>query len=482
MMQPPTPPPGPPGGTPGQWQPHGPPGSPPRSSLAVAAFVLALLGFVVGLFPFAGLIGTIGLVLAVVELRRPPTEQKSHRTLAILAAIFGALATAGVGIWLIITVSLGASIAKGSCPHVYAFDGEGYRLDADPLSGALYAMAERDDLDRMESLRAVNGEYRLRIAAELQEVDHVDTLELHYVDHPAGVEVLPTQRGELYAVRDARAPLRAESAGEDVLPLLAAEDGRTVTGAFPAKSDGDPRVVWTLDFERPASDRALLVVRGHSTAFAEAAFGQYMATMGRGVRPLVEWAEDKDCACSRAYVDEEIERLGFPLWVQTSTSPTGPWTPAPALQPVGPAIARSQALPIALPPGNGHVFVRIEATPQFWEIDQVALAPAPEAPLAPRVLHARSAVLSSGADVTRLLAARDGEHVVLHRGEHVDVQFDAPAQEGGERTVVAAVRGYYEMDIGGKWGINPATLIGHRLGVVSLPRFAAELSRKQASR
>jgi len=460
-----------------------PPRLPPHSSLSVAAFVVALSGFVLGLVPFAGVIGTVGAILAWVDLSRPDPERRFRHGLASAAVVLGVIATLSVGVWVFFFYSALKTVGPGSCPHVYAFDGERYRLDADLVSGALYAGAERDDLDRLESLRPTDGEYRVRIADELEETDHVDSLSLLYVDHPAGIEVLPTQTGQLLALRDAAAPIRAVENGEshdaDVLPLLTALDGQVITGQVGGPEDVG-RARWTLEFARPATDRVALIVRGHSTPFAEEALGRYLATMGQGLRPLLEWACPEASASSRRIIDEEIERLGLPLSIQVSSG--GAWVDAEALQPVGPAILRSQALIVDLPPGGDRVSFRLQTTPRFWEIDQIELAPVTSAPLAPTELPPRAAVRSSGEDVTAALAERDGAHVVLHPGEHVDVRFDAPPLAPGlARTVVASMRGYYAVDVGGHRGVNPAMLVAHRLGLVSLQRFARELTRGAAA-
>jgi hypothetical protein len=476
MMHPnPPPPPGP--TPPPNWT-----GRPaPHSSLAIAAFIISLVAFLFGLIPFFGFAGILGIILGLVDRSRPDAPERPQRHgLSIAGIVIGILAALGGVVWIIITVWFTATVARGSCPHLYAHDGAEYRLDGDLLSGALYAGAERDDLDRLESLRPVDGEYRVRIADELDETDHVDSLSLLYVDHPAGVEVLPTQTGELVPVRDAQRALRAVDArGADVLPLVASLDGRMVTGAM--ESAGDPHAIWTLDFQRPKTKKALLIVRGHNTPFAEDALGRYLATMGQGLRPALEWAQPKPCACFRAYIDEEVERLGLPLSVQVGSGET--WARAPSLMPVGPAILRSQALPIDLPAEGERVSIRLGATPLFWEIDSVELAPLDEGPLTPTAMSPRSAQRSTGEDVLDLLAEQDERRLVLTPGQTVDVRFAAPPLAAGmERTVMASMRGYYAMDIGGKRGLNPAVIAAHRLGWVSLPRYAAELSRGSSPR
>lgn len=426
-----------------------PPGAPrpDHSGMAIAGFVVAAFAFVAGLIPFAGFLGIVGVVLCVIDLTTaPPGGAPRKRGLSYAGVVLGALSTLGAIAWVIAIVWLDQAAKAGSCPHLYAYDGSAYRLDADLASGALYRGAEREDLDRLESLRAVDGAYRLRLANDLEEVDFVDTLELLVVDAPLGTEVLPTQSGALVAVRAARPPLSTARASLHV--------------------DGNPRDAITYEFSRPSTDRALLVVRARNTRFAEAAFVRYMATMGQGVRPLMELraASDESCACYQRYITAEIERMGFPLWISVGDARA-------SLQPVGPAVLRAQALPIDLPRDAGdRVRVRLEATPRFWEIASVELAPYDPEPLDVRVL---APVGPSSA----LLGEADGHRASLRPGEHLDVRFDAPPPpaDGRARTVVARLRGYYDLDIGGPAGVNVARMIAHRAGWVSLPRFAERL-------
>lgn len=461
----------PPGSPPPGMPPRAP--LPPHSTLSVIALVMAVVGFTIGLIPFAGLLGTVGLFLAAVDLSTHDMPDRPQRhTLSKIGLVLGSLSTLGALVWLGIFTWGMSSTRSGSCPHLYAHDGEGYKLDADLASGALYRGAEREDTDRLEELKEVEGEYRVRLQNDLEEVDHIDSLSLLITDAPEGVEVLPTQDNELLALRGAAAPVSAsDGRGADARAELSAADGRGVTGeAATGERGGEPVTTWELSFDRPAGRRAALVVRGRTTDFAERAFVRYMAEMGQGVRPLLEMraGASDGCDCYRRYMEEEIERMGLALEVTAGGERV-------ALRPVGPAVLRSQAVPIALPGGEGPVVVRLSATPRFWEIDQVALAEVDEARPEVSELWPKAAA----GEALELLSRGDGRRVVLGPGERVDVSFEAPPLAAGKvRTATARLRGYYDLDIGGQAWVDPSRLVAHRLGWVSLPRYARGLGAR----
>lgn len=451
-----------------QQPPQRPPPPPEHSNMAIASVVVGTIAFLAGVIPFVGFLGLVAILLGVVDGQgydRP--EAPRRHTLAKVGIILGALASVGAVIWTIVTIWFVSAASHGSCPHLYAFDGKEYRLDADLASGALYRGGERDDFDRLEALQLADGKYRLRLQNDLEEVDHVDSLSLLVVDGPSDAEVLPTQAGQLLAVAGARPPSRAvDGAGQDALSLLAADDGRSVGLG---KKDASHEA-WTLQFPRPAGGKGLLVVRARNTAFAEDAFVRYLAKMGQGVRPLMEMAVTnyEDCACYRKYLDEEVGRMGMPLGIVAGATTT-------SLKLIGPATLRSTVVPIELPPGDGPVTVSLEATPRFWEIDQVLLGSEAAAPEV-RTLAPAAATTHDGKDVLGLLVKNDEQRVALRRGEHVEILFDAPPlAESKRRTVVARLRGYYDLDIGGRKGIDVGRMIAHRLGWVSLPEFAKTL-------
>lgn len=463
--------------------PYLPPPIATHSRPAIVALVLSLTGVFAGMVPYfeapgeiglftliGALLGASGFILGLIARNIPSTPNAPRRYSLVTPAILLGMLAGFNGFLCVPVVNW---FRTASCPHVYAFDGRGYRLDGDLASGALYAAGERDDLDRMESLAPVDGEYRLRVANDLQEIDHINRVSLVVVDAPAEAEVLPTPAGTVAALRHAAAPIAARDvAGGDVLPALAAADGRAVSAS--ARSGRDTHVRWRLSFARPTTRRAWLVVRGHSTPFAEAAFMRYLATMGRGVRPLLESLRD-DPACYRRELDAEIARLGFPLRVKIDGAG------ALSLPPVSPAIARSQAVAVELPAGDGPVSLTLEATDRFWELDQVQLASREDLPVETRTLRPEGARYADGRDARAVVSDDDTRRAVLRTGEHVDVTFRAPPNAPGRvRTALVSLRGFYEFEISGPWAVNLTQVVAHRLGVISLPEFARGLPTARA--
>ena len=217
-----------------------------------------------------------------------------------------------------------------------------------------------------------------------------------------------------------------------------------------------------------------LALRAHATPFAEEALARYLAAMGPGLGPLIAWADDDSDQDFRDRIHAEIQRLGLPLVVEVETGHG--FQRAAELGPVGPAVQRTQAIPLPeLPPGP--VQVRLRWTPRFWAVDAARLGGATR--LDPGVTRGPIVAAGPAGSVLDRLRAADGERVVLSQGERIALEIEAPPgpPEGLARTVLLHIRGYYEMEHGhGKW-INPGVLVAHASGTDSLPRFAARLAR-----
>jgi Tfp pilus assembly protein PilF len=120
-------------------------------------------------------------------------------------------------------------LLKGSCPFLYAWNGERFAFVTDllwnspvglPVAPGVYAGADPHELVRVDGAQPENGVYRLRVTEELWEAAYFDTVHLWVVDHPVGVEVASS----LKVVPGETQPVRILGA-RDVHPVTAAWDG-----------------------------------------------------------------------------------------------------------------------------------------------------------------------------------------------------------------------------------------------------------------
>ncbi|GIW90850.1 MAG: hypothetical protein KatS3mg109_1282 [Pirellulaceae bacterium] len=135
---------------------------------------------------------------------------------------------------------------KGSCPYLYAWDGERFVFVTDLLWAApLGLQSARGRLAPSrpweyvkipgDLLRPRDGHYELRITEELWEAAYIDKVELLTVDHPAEIEIYsnekvgPPEIAEfaVHTVHRRRLPRAArDHLGRDVLPWIEARDER----------------------------------------------------------------------------------------------------------------------------------------------------------------------------------------------------------------------------------------------------------------
>ncbi|HEY3452268.1 MAG TPA: hypothetical protein VGK67_38340 [Myxococcales bacterium] len=433
---------------------------PPAGQLMQAGFIVAIIAFFIGWIPFAGYLGLVAILLGVIG-RAQYDREGNAKIFGTLA--FGGLAVAAATVWTYLA-------ATASCPHVYTWDGKAWQLDADMLSGSLYRGGESDDVDRLESLAAVDGQYRVRIANDRQERDFVDSAALEIVDHPAGTSALPTPSNEIVLLDEARAPLAARDAkGRDLLQALVAEDALRWQGNaadHDLAREAKPRD--SVEVSLPAvQGAAYLVLRTRNTEVATEALYRYLASIGPGVGTLLSLAQRDSQYPYKQRLADELERMGVPMTIEVSGD-DGAWKLAHKLKPIGPAALRTVAIPLPALAGK-QVRVRLTAVPVAWEIDRVAVASASAATMTRSLVAPRSPM----PEVTRLLGTADGQRVEIEQGAHLELAFDAPGAPaaGNTRSLLLHLRGYYDVQIGGRAFINPVALARHKMREDAAAKF-----------
>lgn len=341
----------------------------------------------------------------------------------------------------------GSSTSSGesSCPYFYSWDGSRYVLDAEPFAGSFVEVAQRSDWSRLDHLREADGTYRLRVANELQEEDHLDAVKLLVVDHAEGTEVVPDLNGGVHVLASPVAPETArDGRAADVRGLLARADGRAWLASPFGRDPGNPSDVRdgvVLDFPRPAgASEATLAVTARSTTWAPGLVHELLSLKGRD---LEKWYRQVNANVFGHTLDElTIEAVPMvKVWDGRQ------WKFVELLAALPTATTAVQAFPLDLRPlPPGPLRLRIDGLPGTWELDHAAVdyggAPAPRVTrIAPEV-----AQTEHGLDVRVPLAAVDGRRHSMRTGDAVELRFVAPpARDGLRRTVVLEATGWYRI-------------------------------------
>ena len=169
---------------------------------------------------------------------------------------------------------------KGSCPWVFAYDGQGMAFVTDflwrsPLGLRINAqdtagIGETEDWVRIrgDQLAPRDGAYDVRITAELWETHFFDHVALLVVDHPADAEVFVDERFAagrpqklaVQTMRDVHPVLAAhDDHGRDVTDLVARRDGRYLAGFALGRYQGIAEDHFVaIDLGEPRADKFLI--------------------------------------------------------------------------------------------------------------------------------------------------------------------------------------------------------------------------------
>ncbi len=133
----------------------------------------------------------------------------------------------------------------GSCPYLYAWDGEKFSFVTDLLWNAPLGLKFAENVVAPwreweylkidgNQLKAREGEYQLRVTAELWEAEYFDQIKLFAIDHPAGTQIFTNEKvgpaslaeHTIHTVRSPRIPVAAkDTSGRDILDQVKARDG-----------------------------------------------------------------------------------------------------------------------------------------------------------------------------------------------------------------------------------------------------------------
>ncbi|OGF24723.1 MAG: hypothetical protein A2V63_13785 [Candidatus Eisenbacteria bacterium RBG_19FT_COMBO_70_11] len=328
-----------------------------------------------------------------------------------------------------------------SCPYVYAWDGEGYRLQAEPFGIAWGKALELTALQMLPAARAEHGVVRLRLTNEREETHYVNAIGLRAVDLGGAPAAVLDDAGTAWPLWHPVAPAEVrERSGRDILAEVAEADGR-MWECDPGSltPDAGYEDVLEVTFARPHdAGTGLLVVTGVNTSLSMA-FQAQVFQMAGDRTPVLAHAIETDpelIAELRGYLRDAS--------LQASVWNGRDWEPAGAIQPEASAVTFTRALRIQVPKGAGEtVRVRLRSMADVWKVDAIAAEWGDAAPLAMKPLEMRSAIGPDGEDLRGAIGAEDDRYAILLPPDRVELTFAAADDAGGHGVAYAvAGRGY----------------------------------------
>lgn len=377
-----------------------------------------------------------------------------------------------------------------SCPLVYSWDGQAYRLDSGTFGGAITPALARTDLDNLVYPRPAHGVLHFLLTDEANETEHVDAFTVVAIDHSVGTEVAPDARanGSVHLLRDMAPPLAARDLmGRDALAQVSAMDGWSWESRIDGRDPGNPahlRDGLELRFARPRGHQALLVLDAQNTPWAAQLMGVMVSAFGR---ETAKWYAAATTAAASLPISRAQHEEGFlaaSIWDGAS------WRPAGEVWEAGPEVAKRQVLPIALDGISGDTLrIRLESAPSFWQIDAARLAPETMATARAVDLPIISADAPRTPRASVLLSRRDGVVLDMERGDTVrlSVRDTLPRPSSGMvRSYLARTSGWYrihgrddgEPDIALLSALGRSPHGGARISVTRLNEALALLDRE----
>ncbi len=365
-------------------------------------------------------------------------------------------------------------VLKGSCPFLYAWNGETFAFVTDllwnapiglPVAPGVWAGADPSELVRADGLKPIDGRYEIRVTEELWEAAYFDAVRLWVVDHPADVEVASSlkvvpgksQPEEVRASRDLRPVVAAlDGAGRDATARVRTRDEVYASGFEPSLYQGVAAKPWALTFDLGQAPAAPIRLHLDGWNFPADASLNLAVAQRPDLPPVFPRVEVETGGGWKVLVPE----MGFPagktktMVVDTPPLPAGAhrlrivtnqwlgwdriaWTIAPVdAEPMIVAKLAPESANLRFR-GFSELIRRSPNGPHGYLYDR-ATTESPWLPFPGRY--------TKYGDVDELLQEPDDRMVILAPGDEIALSFDAgslpPVREGWKRTLFLESHGW----------------------------------------
>lgn len=341
------------------------------------------------------------------------------------------------------------------CPFIYSFDGEKYMFDAEPYGGAICQGLERTEWCALESLKETDGQYKIRIANELEETQQTNEMALLVVDHPNDMVVAPDASGKIHTIVQPVVPDRVfDNKGNDLMPYFIKNDRVFWTSRIEGRDldkKEDLRDELIFEFPKPQdAKKAKLLVNACTTYWGSHVIKQYLDLYGDSVHDWYNSIKTHGLEYYRflnMHLKDELYALC--LRVQTEKG----WMSKGFIRGGGPLISENKVYPLDISDVLGDV-LRIKLTPpvNFWMINYLAVDYSDDFPIMVKVIKPAKASDNNGFDIRSAIVSDDNiYHMMPGVGDQAELIFEAPPQANSmQRSLILKIKGYYDIHLEAK--------------------------------
>ncbi len=382
---------------------------------------------------------TWGVPVSAIERLDTYNHSSGHTTAYSILFGIAMIPVAYVGVMLIALLIL--LMTGSSCPFIYTWNGEAYEFAGEIYSGAVYPPLERHDYLLLPGLVEEDGMYKLKIANQLEEIQHTNLLELMVFNHAPDQEVLVDKYGAGHLLSPALAPVSAQSLlGENLIPLIEKDDDLVYLGSDPSK---DPPLLdgVELSYKLPRGTRSIdLVISAKNSYWLDYVYQNFREMLGASYKMWMKKQKDGD---PEQMTDWSLSQ-NIPLSVYLYMD--GAWVFQDYYHTVGPMAFKKDVLPIDLTGMDAEVLrIKLQSGSYFWEIDYVGACPGQKLPEPPKILQLSSAVDEKGNNVAGNLLKDDKLYYVQPEiGNEAELLFPGVDLKG-EHTFILHSKGYYDI-------------------------------------
>ena len=378
-------------------------------------------------------------------------QKKTHDiTMGVVFAVIGAGLAA-----IIIPISIANYAGMTSCPFIYTYTGNDWVFNGEIFGGAVLRTLERNDYLALPAGNTIpGGNYKVKMANRLEEIQYINQADLLVVNHDSSVKVLVDKYGEVQTVKQPLPPCEArDSRGNDVLALISSADLQTCDFDEEPDTRASCMNYTDLAFTSDSNpDSCKILVKGHNTLWIDQLTNSLFEMMGKKYPYWIRYMDRKPEGTQMKWVLSQ----GLPLRVYLKKGQE--WHAADYFDIVGPVAAREMVLPLdvrdawTMDTTDGMprytLNIRLVTGYNFWEVDYAGLDLTENSPVEIIEVKPDAATDQDGMEVRDLLAADDDQYLVQEEtGNEAIMEFTLPPNATASRSIFLHSKGYYHQVI-----------------------------------